>query len=168
MPPLNGSERTNIYVGVDPGMSGGIAFLCDCNRKPEVYPIPTTETDLWNLMMIQSCAFPNCLHAVVELVTGYVGGVGNTGSSQFKFGRVCGLVEMSLVAAAIPYEKVTPRIWQQAVGVTPRKKTESKTAFKNRLKACAQRLFPGVPVTLKTCDALLIAEFCRRKCEGCL
>ena len=37
-----------------------------------------------------------------------------------------------------------------------------KTAWKNKLKAEAQRRFPDLRVTLKTCDALLILEVARK------
>lgn len=45
---------------------------------------------------------------------------------------------------------------------------ESETQWKNRLKAKAQQLFPQQEVTLATADALLIAEFGRRKRSGTL
>ena len=75
---------------------------------------------------------------------------------------------MALIAAGIPFEEVIPRTWQKGVGITPRGKGETKTRFKNRLKAKASQLFPKVNVTLATADALLIAEFCRRKRTGTL
>ena len=95
-------------------------------------------------------------------------------ASSFKFGMGFGGLIMALVSSGIPFEFVTPRVWQKAMGITPREKsnrsdfTESKTQFKNRLKAKAQQLFPAVRVTLKTSDALLIAEYCRRKHKGIL
>jgi hypothetical protein len=41
-------------------------------------------------------------------------------------------------------------------------KDETSTEKKNRHKAAAVRLFPGVKVTHKVADAILIAEFARR------
>ena len=44
---------------------------------------------------------------------------------------------------------------------------ESPVAYKRRLKGVAQQLFPDTEgITLKTCDALLLAEFLRRRKEG--
>lgn len=103
--------------------------------------------------------------AVIERVSGYVGEA-QPGSAAFKFGQSYGGLRMALVAAGIPFEEVTPQVWQRKMGVTPRRKDESKTAWKNRLKAKAQQLYPGVKVTLATADALLLAEFCRRRQEG--
>ena len=73
---------------------------------------------------------------------------------------------MALTAAGIPFEEVTPVVWQRGLGIPVRKKDESRSQFKGRLKAKAQQLFPQVKVTLKTADALLISEYCRRKREG--
>lgn len=41
-----------------------------------------------------------------------------------------------------------------------------KTAWKNKLKAEAQRLFPSIKVTLKTADALLIYEYAKKESTG--
>lgn len=103
--------------------------------------------------------------AVIERVSGYVGEA-QPGSAAFKFGQSYGGLRMALVAAGIPFEEVTPQVWQRKMGVTPRRKDESKTAWKNRLKAKAQQLYPGVKVTLATADALLLVEYCRRRQEG--
>jgi hypothetical protein len=87
---------------------------------------------------------------------------------MFNFGANYGALRMALTAAGIPFEEVVPGVWQRGLNIPPRKKTEGKTAWKNRLKAKAQQLFPSVKITLATADALLIAEFCRRKHEGLL
>jgi Holliday junction resolvasome RuvABC endonuclease subunit len=83
-------------------------------------------------------------------------------ASSFKFGVNYGIVRMALTAAGIPFEEVTPQAWQKALGITHRKKTETPSEWKNRLRARAQQLFPSVSLTLATADALLIAEYCRR------
>ena len=154
-----------IYVGIDPGASGGIALITPSGVQ--TWAMPSTERDL--LDAVESCYVDHCYCcAVVEKVTGFVGGPGNTGSSMFKFGTNYGSVRMALIAAGIPFEEVIASVWQKGLKIPSRGKSESKTAWKNRLKARAQQLFPGVAVTLKTADALLIAEFCKRKREGTL
>lgn len=105
--------------------------------------------------------------AVLEQVGGYVG-QGQPGSAMFSFGAAYGHMEMALAAAGIPYETVQPARWQKGLKIPGRKKDEGKTAWKNRLKARAQMLFPRVKVTLAVADALLIAEYCRRAREGTL
>lgn len=171
MPKLT-AQSNHIYIGIDPGASGGLAALN--GRVIASVPMPETEADIWQWVKYQAEwlrahdegayeIVPAC--AVLESNTGYVGDSGNPGSAMFKFGRSAGLLEMALIAAGIPYELVTPARWQKALGI-PTRKRDAKGQFKSRLKAFAQRLFPHVTVTLKTCDALLIAEYCRRKQEG--
>ena len=158
MPSLNPPT----YVGIDPGASGGIAIIS--GKGITAIPMPFTESDIWDyLSNVGRLINP---FAVIEKVTGYVGGPGNTGSSMFKFGTNYGCLRMALIAAKIPFEEVMPQVWQKGLQIAKRKPTESKTEWKNRLKSGAQRLFPDTKVTLACADAILIAEFCRRKREG--
>lgn len=155
-------ESKGVYVGIDPGASGGLATV---GADLQAVGMPGTELDVWVWMSVE----PRPEFAVIEKVGGYTQAGGpQPGSAMFKFGQSYGGLRMALVAAGIPFDEVTPQTWQKGLGVTPRGKTESKTQFKNRLKARAQQLFPSVKVTLATADALLIAEFCRRKRTGTL
>jgi len=150
------------YLGIDPGQSGGIAVL-GANGAHEAWPMPKTERDVW-MLLDENIGGPISVlddFALIEAVHSFPGqGV----ASSFKFGMSYGGLRMALTAAGIPFEEITPQQWQRALGIKPRqrKKGESKTQFKNRLKAKAQQLFPDVKMTLAICDALLIAEVCRR------
>lgn len=145
------------FIGIDPGASGGMACLefgvVHCT------PMPETEKDIfeWVDDHNHETAF-----AVIEQVGGYIAGNKQPGSAMFKFGQSYGALRMALTAAGIPYELVTPQKWQKFLGIPGRKKTESKTQWKNRLKGHAQRLFPKANITLATADAVLLAEYCRR------
>jgi crossover junction endodeoxyribonuclease RuvC len=152
-----------IYIGVDPGQSGGMAILRS-GTSGMVCPMPQTEKDVYD--WFEPFQYRGSPTAIIEKVHSFPGqGVAST----FKFGVGYGGLRMALIAAGIPFEEVTPRTWQKAFGIVVRKKTETKLHFKNRLKAHAQQIFPNVEgVTLKTCDALLMAEFCRRKELGLL
>ena len=151
----------SVYMGIDPGKSGGIALLFD--NEVIATKMPETPADV--LDWIRESA-SNCV-AVIEQVGGYTG-EGQPGSAMFNFGRGVGHLEMALLTCKIPTESVPPRKWQKALGISAKKKTETKTQWKNRLKSVAQRLFPSITVTLATSDALLIAEYCKRKREGTL
>lgn len=154
-----------LFIGLDPGKSGGIGFIWSGGGHPNAVSMPATERDIWDILrcarndgnggQIQS------VHCIIERLWGYVGGR-NSAPAMFGMGANYGSLRMALIAAGIPFDEVIPRTWQAAMGVAPRKKTESDTQFKNRLKAKAQQLFPAVKVTLAVCDALLIAEYCRR------
>lgn len=160
-------RKLQIYIGIDPGKNGGIATLDTHSAVP--VKMPETPADLLSHFRDIKSHLPinySCI-AVIEQVGGYTG-EGQPGSSMFKFGQGVGHLEMALLACGIPSESVPPRKWQKALGISAKKKTETKTQWKNRLKSVAQRLFPSEQVTLATADALLIAEYCRRKHQGTL
>lgn len=150
-----------VYLGIDPGASGGLA--CIALDNVEAVPMPESDRDLWDWFRWFMPGMKP--FALVEKVGGYIGGNPVPGSAMFNFGTNYGKLLMALTAAGIPFETVTPQRWQKGLSIPPRKKGEGKTAWKNRLKVVAQRLFPDVKVTLATADALLIAEHCRRSRE---
>jgi len=164
--PAESPVKTWTYIGIDPGAGGGLASVTVGRDVHHVegaagsIPMPKTERDIWDWIESKWASG----FAVIEKVGGYMGGEDNRflGPAMFKFGMNYGFLRGCLIAVGIPFEEVVPRTWQKGLGILGRKKTESKTAFKNRLKARAQQLFPGEKVTLATADALLIAEFCWR------
>jgi len=148
-----------LYLGIDPGASGGLCLLNANGIIIDVLPIPDTEHDVGEYLR----EFHQQIHyAAIEFVQAFPGqGV----SSSFNFGRNYGFWRGLLVAYRIPFHEVTPRKWQQIVGVPAlpkRKEKRGTTAKKNITKAAAQRLWPSVKFTHATADAALIAEYARR------
>lgn len=151
-------ELESVYLGIDPGMGGGISVMTGGHSS--LMPMPSSYRNL--LQGVRGADF-----AVVEKVGGYIAGNGHPGSAMFKFGQSYGAILMALTAAEVSFEEITPQKWQKGLGIVSRKKSEAKADFKRRLKIHAEKLFPRVEgITLKTCDALLIAEFARRYQEG--
>lgn len=175
------SGATKVFLGIDPGASGGFAVLSS-SGKVTTWKMPATKKEVWDMLQWEAVGQLSGIRhfAAIEKVGGYMGrGVGErgggaaNGSAMFKFGMSYGSLRMALIAAGIPFEEVPPAVWQRGLGIPPRKRegkkvVESKSAFKSRLKQKAQQLFPSEKVTLATADALLIAEFCRRKHCGIL
>jgi hypothetical protein len=149
------------YIGIDPGKSGGIAVIQ--GRKVECFRMPNTEKDGWSIFAENK---EGRVFAVIEKVHSMPGqGV----KSMFSFGQNYGFLRGCLTAAQIPFEEITPQAWQKGLSIPPRAKTETKPQFKERLRQKAQQLFPQEAVWGRTlgeqravCDALLIAEYCRR------
>jgi len=149
--PIIHSKRS-VYAGIDPGMSGGLVCI---GPQLIVTPMPPTERDIWDWFE----ALPPVRLAVIEKVHSMPRqGVAST----FKFGCSYGGLRMALIASKIPFQEVTPQTWIKGLGIPGKKKTESGTQWKNRLKGKAQQFFPQVGVTLKTADALLIARYCQK------
>lgn len=142
-------------IGIDPGVNGGIAWIQD--GKPCVEKMPDTLKDLWELLYSIECqdngyknckAYIECVHSSPQM------GV----KSAFTFGQGYGRLEMALTAAGIPFERVRPQEWQKSMGCMSK-------GDKNVTKRKAQELFPSLKITHATADALLIAEYLRRKNE---
>lgn len=153
---------TETFIGIDPGMSGGIGVILSDGRTftSEAFPMPETERDIWDLFesLTNREKYPNPT-AVIEKV-GVMPGQGI--SSGFKFGAGVGGLRMALTAAKIPFIDVTPGKWQQALGI-PTRGEKSKVEHKNILKAKAQQMHPHLKITLKTADGLLLAEYLRQQ-----
>jgi hypothetical protein len=153
-----------MFLGIDPGVSGGIAFIDGPNHK--AFKMPDTERDLWELFDYLRGL---CTHESIA----YIERLGNmprdengkarqSPTTMFKMGTSYGGLRMAIVGNAIPMEEIAATKWQAHFGLTRTDKNESSTDKKNRHKAKAQMLFPALKVTLATCDAILIAEYARR------
>ena len=152
-----------MFLGIDPGKSGGIALLRPDGTVALAVPLPETERDLLDLLTdLDRFSGPDdCgpLWAVVERASAspQMGTV-----SAFTFGRGYGAIFMALTAAAISFDVVGARTWQPVMGVVYPGRAKQGARDKNVSKRRAQQLFPWVTVTHAIADALLIAEYCRR------
>lgn len=137
------------YIGIDPGLGGGIAVLTGHGCVVEATRMPVTEADVLALLK----PYEHAGRAVLELVhampkQGVV--------SSFTFGKGYGGLRMALAACSIPFDEVTPQRWQKAMGCRTK-------GDKNVSKRRAQELFPAQKVTHAIADSLLIAEYGRRQ-----
>jgi hypothetical protein len=163
-----------IYVGVDPGTKGALAIIVPDSDIVLLQEMPGTRAGIlkWSLALGR-VGEEYLVYVLMEQVTGYVprkeerNGQGDTGSSQFKFGKNCGWIEMAFLASLhIEVEQVHPKVWQSKLNIPKRMPGEKKYAWKSRLRDEAQKRFPDTRITVSTADALLIAEYCRQKHEG--
>lgn len=146
-----------LRIAVDPGVNGGIAY--SFNGKVHAVKMPPTDFDV--------VAFLAALQKQSRLIELYLetpstGGWGlaskhSVGKLQFNVGVVYG----SAIALGFKVHRVRPQDWLEThpVGKKAGRKT---TAWKNILKARASELFPDHPVTLATCDALLLLHSAAR------
>ncbi|MBR1449543.1 MAG: hypothetical protein IJ588_12460 [Prevotella sp.] len=144
-------------IGIDPGSAGGIAVVDDSGRVVEVAKMPDTPQDI--LAFLEGYAHGSSV-AYLENV-GH-GMPGQSSKATATFARHCGHLEMALLALRIPTNTVTPQKWEKSYQLG-KSSDYGKSAWKNRLKAKAQQLFPDIKVTLANADALLIAEYGRKQ-----
>lgn len=149
------SEATNpIILGIDPGKSGGLCWGVAGCLSPATAHMPESETDLRDLIRdIDNGERP--VVAWLEDLPKFVGKAIPSSTTAVLF-RNDGILRGLLLERGIQLREVGPRKWQSAVGMSGGGASESKTQWKNRLKALAQRLYPKTKITLSTSDAVLI------------
>lgn len=141
-----------ICIGLDPGTSGGMAWLTDDGEVGKAAFGKLTERDIGYLIKDLSDLDDERPCAVIELVhSSPQMGV----KSAFTFGRSYGFLRGVLASSGISYVEVRPQAWQKAMGCLTK-------GDKNVSKAKAQQLYPGERITHATADALLLATYCRR------
>ena len=144
-----------VVLGIDPGASGGIA--CWRHNEPiQACAMPETEGD--QIVLIQDLIAGGEAIAFVEQVGGFVG-KGQPGSSMFKFGRNFGFTLGVLQTLGVRVELVQPQKWQKPLGLGTASNCATRSDWKAKLRACAQRLHPKLKPTLATADAILILEY---------
>jgi len=141
-------------IGIDPGESGAIVLL---GEECVVTKMPETMGDIFDYL---NDIKDRCEDVVCYLEDVGQGIPGQSSSATAKFARHNGHLEMALYALGIRTIKVRPAKWMKhysnTVGTS---KDLPKNVWKNRLKACAQQMFPSLKVTLWNSDALLIANY---------
>ena len=148
-----------IYIGIDPGKEGGIAWQQQKGETITVKAIkmPDTLRDLHDILnelsqadLLKSCA--------IEKVAGRYG---MSARSAFTFGYQFGIVCTAVVCNRIPMRLISPQRWQKEFGLIMDGNV-SRTVKKNRHKKVAQELFPQIEkMTHHIADALLICEWWR-------
>ncbi|MDM7994658.1 MAG: hypothetical protein QUT30_03120 [Acidobacteriota bacterium] len=144
------------YLGIDPGMGGGIAVVGDC---VEAHKMPATERDTWDLIQALKSRH-NILYALIEELHALPAaveeklGIKRGSIAQAKLMRHYGGLRMALIAAGIRFEERIPQVWQKVMNCRT-------GGNKNVSKAKAQQLFPAIKVTHAIADALLIASTAR-------
>lgn len=155
---LKPNKQSPKLVAIDPGASGGIAYL---DRNVDAVPMPDTEEETCALLRWYS---ENNYKVYMEKVGGFIpdaNGDGQPGSRMFVFGEGYGFIRGVLCACGNPPVLVVPQRWQRGFP-----KFKKKTDRKNAFKAHAQKLNPHLKVTLATADALCLLDYARAQESG--
>jgi hypothetical protein len=151
-----------ILIAIDPGASGGVVTVWP-DGKLEAVGMPD-DADMRDL--IEECRLNANVNGYgivcfMELVGGFIAGMPVPGSAMFNFGDGFGYIRGLLAGYRIETRLIRPQEWQAGIpGVRGQKE---KAVRKRALKEHAARLFPALKVTLKTSDALCLADFGRRQ-----
>lgn len=159
-----------IYIGIDPGLKGGIAFLIQCCSHAVTLsmPIEGKDVDISTLRAQVSAYSSEPRHVFLERAQAFPKqGV----VSSFNYGRLSGMIEGCVRALGIPVTLVHPAVWHRSMlqGVP------KDLPPKQRALVAAERLFPNVDLRANAkakkphdglVDSLLIAEYGRRQLNG--
>ena len=135
------------FIGIDPGVSGGVCIIEGLGYT--VCRCPDTVGDMAEVLR----PYRERKDALVTIESVH-SMPGQGVASTFKFGKNFGEWLGILATLKILYNLVTPYKWMKFYGSYPKEKTLRKTHFKN----LAQQRAPLLKVTLSTADAILIAN----------
>jgi crossover junction endodeoxyribonuclease RuvC len=128
-----------MIVGIDPGVSGAIAFLSTSGVLVEVLDLPVAEVKVGKGLRRQ--LMPGVLAKLlferkpVTVMLEQVGSQPGEGAvGAFSFGRGFGQIEGVLCGLGVSYSLVRPQAWKKALGVP---------ADKGGARLHAARLWPG-------------------------
>ena len=145
-----------IFIGIDPGKTGGIACIDAETGFASTAPFSSVE-------LIKLCSDNHrsirCICCLEK-----VGARPNQGvTSMFNFGQNVGYIKGVLESFGIPYQEITPQKWKSEFGLNSDKAASAEVC---------RKLFPNVSLLASErskkphdgmAEALLMAEYARRK-----
>lgn len=151
------------YIGIDPGKDGAVAVLTAGGTVWTTFPMPDGYILGDELEDINE---KGDVRAYIESVGSMPG---NSGRSMFTFGEGYGTIKGLLIALKIPFETVSPFVWQRTMHQGISRKSFSKP--KERSLRALRQLMPDFNPIQPRCrvahdgivDAVLIAEYGRRR-----
>ncbi len=161
-----------IYIGLDPGKRGGLAALAEDGEPLLACPMPVipgkkAEFDLPRIFekLLRQGQAKVTIERLAPMPV-HMGG----GATNFQRGYSMGMLQAFCTALKLPWELVSPSVWQKAFW-------KGKADTKQRAIMIVGRMFPDVDLypTVHSrkahdgiADAVLIAEWNRRHSNGLL
>lgn len=167
-------------IGIDIGVTGGVAMLQQTDPMVVVMPMPVVEVqhgkhvrrtlDMPLLAETLRSFAAHDAHVCYEEMRIQPGGLGQSAMGAAAYGRMLGAIEALCYCLGLPSTAVSPKDWQREMlaGMN----TTDRKGRKLASIARAKQLFPGVSLRpTERCtkdsdgmaDALLIAEYGRRR-----
>jgi Holliday junction resolvasome RuvABC endonuclease subunit len=151
-----------MILGIDPGVSGGLAFIGAHEATTGVYDMPVTRAtrgktamDVATADLIEIITFRKPLRAFVEQVTSRPRQGG-----QFAFGVNYGRILGALEAAGIPITHVSAQKWKQTMGLRGEDKAMSVKLAAELFPSLKSQLYGPRGAGLDgRAEALLIAYY---------
>ena len=155
---------TKVWIGLDNGVSGALAFLSDDGVRTHLMPgIKTGKRTLIDVqrlkMLLSEVEGIACIYIEKTKLNPAFGAKGNHGS-----GISAGRVTATLDLMQVPYVEIEPKAWQKAIGIATAPDKKLAVMHWVRMR------FPGIGAEAwkrgdGRADALALAWYCRQK-EG--
>ncbi len=147
-------------IGIDPGLTGAIAWLDKDNKFIDVWDMPTmsrgkkgnqvNSVELAEIIQEIILEF-DCIAYVEQVHAMPKQGV----TSMFNFGESFGIIKGVLGALKVPVEFVTPQSWKSRAALTGKDKDAARTKAIN--------MYPNASLSRKKdigrADAIMIARY---------
>jgi crossover junction endodeoxyribonuclease RuvC len=149
-----------ICIGIDPGLKGAIA--CVGGEYPEIWDMPILNGHV-NVIFLRNLlqGWEEEYHGIDMVYIEQQQAMPGQGvSSTFKTGANYGALLALLTLLAMPFDIVSPGVWKRTMGLTKDKEVSREKAI---------HLFPDSTLFFQRkkdegrAEALLLAEYCRRK-----
>ena len=158
---------SEVYIGIDPGMTGAIAILDGDDIKTYRMPLRKINgksfLNAWDIYTLLK-SNPNANVAIEEVHAM----PGNGSVSMFTFGGAYHGILCILEIAGLKFRTVRPQEWQRHFGLARNRKGEPKIDVKKSIQGVATRLFPSIDTAKRDghADALLMALWLKETTQG--
>ena len=148
------NSHNKVYIGLDPGKSGGMCVIEDDFIK--AYPCPSNIQDM--AIMFAMAISVNETKKVVAYIEKVWARPTDGRSSMWKFAENYGTWLGIAGAYEIDLQEVSPQAWMKYLETPKLEKTRRKRYLRDK----ARSMYPELKkVTLKTADAILIATYAK-------
>ncbi len=164
----------NVYIGIDPGLSGAVGVVNESGGLVDVFDPPTLRvkksgkghknTYLVSEMHEALASRVRSLSVACAAIEYQASRPKQSAPATFSQGYGYGLWIMALASLGVPYEIISPVTWKKAMRI-PAGSDKSASLL------MATQLFPHAPLRTARgreldgrAESLLIAEHLRRKC----
>ena len=150
-------------IGIDPGLSGGIAVL-DNNKVKELFDMPVMPDGKKNKRQLNSALLAKLIKDHIEdiedtvIIVEQVNAMPGQGvTSMFNFGQTFGAIKGICAALELPIYLIRPAKWKKHFELINSSKDASRTKAIEMYPSLAQKLSKKKDVNKS--DAILIARF---------
>jgi len=130
-------RQDRLVLGVDPGLSGALAFYAPASGEVEVFDMPThvitqgqrrTQRSVLDDHQLAALIRDRAHRVKLAVVEEVSAGPKQGATSMFRFGEAYGAARLAVVAAGIPLELVRPSVWKRVMRVSADKDSSRRRA----------------------------------------